>query len=98
MLYAAIDIHKCAFQAAVLDPESGEVVEERFAADRDSLARWAEPWRGRLPGGAAGGAPRGCRGWGGVGAHGFWGGRGGGRVTPPLPVRAPHAQDRRAHA
>jgi hypothetical protein len=28
MLYAAIDIHKQAFQVAVLDPESGEVVEE----------------------------------------------------------------------
>ena len=42
MLYAAIDIHKHAFQAAVLDSESGEVVEERFAADRDSLAQWAE--------------------------------------------------------
>ena len=42
MLYAAIDIHKPAFQAAVLDPGSGEVVEERFAADRESLARWAE--------------------------------------------------------
>ena len=27
MLYAAIDIHKLAFQAAVLDPESGELVE-----------------------------------------------------------------------
>ncbi len=27
MLYAAIDIHKHAFQAAVLDPDSGEVVE-----------------------------------------------------------------------
>src|SRR6266568_7286812 len=48
MLYAAIDIHKHAFQAAVLDPESGEVVEERFPADRESLARWAEPWRGRV--------------------------------------------------
>ena len=45
MLYAAIDIHKHAFQAAVLDPENGVVVEERFAADRESLARWAEPWR-----------------------------------------------------
>jgi hypothetical protein len=31
MLYAAIDIHKRAFQAVVLDPDSGEVVEERFA-------------------------------------------------------------------
>ena len=51
MLYAAIDIHKHAFQAAVLDPDSGEVVEERFAADRDSLARWAEPWRGPRCGG-----------------------------------------------
>ena len=39
MLYAAIDIHKHAFQVAVLDPESGEVVEERFAADRESLTR-----------------------------------------------------------
>src|SRR3989454_11939394 len=48
MLYAAIDIHQEAFQAAVLDSDSGEVVEERFAADRDSLARWAERWRGRV--------------------------------------------------
>ena len=48
MLYAAIDIHKHAFQAAVLDAESGEVVEERFSADRESLARWAESWRGRV--------------------------------------------------
>jgi hypothetical protein len=48
MLYAAIDIHKHAFQAAVLDPDSGVVVEERFAADRGGLARWAEQWRGRV--------------------------------------------------
>src|SRR5713226_1107354 len=48
MVYAAIDIHKHSFQAAVLDPESGEVVEERFPADRESLARWPEPWRGRV--------------------------------------------------
>jgi len=41
MLYAAIDIHKHAFQAAVLDPEGGEVVEARFSADRESLARWS---------------------------------------------------------
>jgi transposase len=47
MLYAAIDIHKHAFQAAVLDSETGEVVEQRFAADRESLARWTEQWRGR---------------------------------------------------
>jgi len=32
----------------VLDPESGQLVEERFLADRESLARWAEPWRGRV--------------------------------------------------
>lgn len=48
MLYAAIDIHKHAFQAAVLDPESGEVVEARFSADRESLARWAGEWKGRV--------------------------------------------------
>jgi hypothetical protein len=48
MLYAAIDIHKHAFQAAVLDPEGGEVVEARFSADRESLARWAEEWQGRV--------------------------------------------------
>jgi hypothetical protein len=47
MVYAAIDIHKRAFQAAVLDPDTGEVVEERFSADRESRARWAEQWRGR---------------------------------------------------
>jgi transposase len=48
IVYAAIDIHKHAFQAAVLDLESGEVAEERFSADRESLARWAEQWRGRV--------------------------------------------------
>jgi len=30
IVYAAIDIHKHAFQAAVLDPESGELVEARL--------------------------------------------------------------------
>src|SRR6266540_2570226 len=48
MLYAAIDIHKHVFQAAVLDPGSGEVVEKRFSADRESLRSWAELWRGRV--------------------------------------------------
>src|SRR6266496_6726173 len=48
MVFAAIDIHKHAFQAAVLDPGSGEVVEERFSADRESLGRWAEQWQGRV--------------------------------------------------
>src|SRR5205823_5293949 len=48
MLFAAIDIHKHAFQAAVLDPQGGEVVEARFSADRESLARWVEEWQGRV--------------------------------------------------
>src|SRR6266540_314125 len=48
VMYAAIDIDKRAFQAAVLDPDSGQVVEQRFSADRESLARWAESWRGRV--------------------------------------------------
>jgi hypothetical protein len=48
MLYAAIDINEHAFQAAVFDPESGEVVEERFSADRESLELWADEWRGRV--------------------------------------------------
>jgi hypothetical protein len=46
--FAAIDIHKHAFQAAVLDPATGEVAEERFSAGRESVARWAEQWRGRV--------------------------------------------------
>lgn len=48
MLFAAIDIHKQVFQAAVLDAESGDLVEERFSADRESLERWAEKWRGEV--------------------------------------------------
>jgi transposase len=48
VLYAAIDIHKHAFQAAVFDPESGGVVEKRFSADRESLEEWADEWRGRV--------------------------------------------------
>jgi transposase len=47
-LVAAIDIHKHVFQAAVLDPESGEVAEARFSADRPSLVAWAEEWRARV--------------------------------------------------
>jgi len=27
---------------------SGQLVEKRFSADRESLARWADPWRGRV--------------------------------------------------
>ena len=45
-MYAATDIHKHSFQGAVFDPESGYVVEERFSADRESLARSAQPWCG----------------------------------------------------
>jgi hypothetical protein len=37
MLYAAIDIHKRTFHAAVLDVESGETVERRFDATREEL-------------------------------------------------------------
>jgi hypothetical protein len=39
VLYSAIDIHKHAFQAAVLDAEGGEVVEARFSAGRLSRSR-----------------------------------------------------------
>ena len=39
MLYAAIDIHKRVFQAAVLDPASGEIAEARFPATRGSPPR-----------------------------------------------------------
>jgi transposase len=48
MLYGAIDIHKHVFQAAVFDPASGEVVEERFPATRERLGNWAMEWQGRL--------------------------------------------------
>src|SRR6266487_6762533 len=41
MLYAAIDIHKRTFQAAVLDVETGETVERRFGATREELNDWA---------------------------------------------------------
>ncbi len=36
MVYAAIDIHKRIFQAAVLDADSGELVQERLPATRDA--------------------------------------------------------------
>jgi transposase len=48
MLYAAIDIHKHVFQAATLDPESGEVIQRRLPATRDGLAGWASELDGRL--------------------------------------------------
>ncbi len=40
--YAAIDIHKMVFQAAVLDSATGEIVSERFPAERRRLREWAE--------------------------------------------------------
>jgi len=48
MLYAAIDIHKSVFQAAVLDAASGEVSDERFAATREALRDWALPLSGSV--------------------------------------------------
>jgi transposase len=48
MLYGAIDIHKAVFQAVVLDPDSGELSERRFAAGRDQLDDWAMEWQGKL--------------------------------------------------
>jgi transposase len=48
MLYAAIDIHKRIFQVAVLEADSGELVQERVAATREALGEWAERWQDRL--------------------------------------------------
>ena len=48
MLYAAIDIHKRVFQAAVLNVETGETVERRFGATREELNDWAMPLQGKL--------------------------------------------------
>ena len=47
-MYAAIDIHKRRFQAAVLDSESGEVSEQRFEACGEELRQWAMPLAGRV--------------------------------------------------
>src|SRR5215218_6315286 len=48
MVYAAIDIHKRIFQAAVLDAETGELVQERLPANREALDDWATRWQGKL--------------------------------------------------
>jgi transposase len=48
MVYAALDIHKSVFQAAVLDPGSGALEEQRFAAKAAALDDWALRWRGQL--------------------------------------------------
>ena len=47
-MLAAIDIHKAVFQAAVLDPASGEIAEERFKASREALVAWIERCSGAL--------------------------------------------------
>src|SRR5919201_5844500 len=56
MVYAALDIHKRIFQAAVLDAETGEVVQERLPATRDALDEWATRWQTRLEAVSLGGA------------------------------------------
>src|SRR5436189_4873790 len=48
MLYAGLDIHKAVFQAAVLDPDSGELSESRFEPSRERLTDWAMQWQGKL--------------------------------------------------
>jgi transposase len=48
MLYAAIDIHKSVFQAALLDSASGELTDARFPATREALHHWAMPLRGEV--------------------------------------------------
>jgi transposase len=45
---AAIDIHKAVFQTAVLNPDDGEITEERFAACREALVAWIEERQGSL--------------------------------------------------
>jgi hypothetical protein len=49
MLYAAIDIHKRMFQAAVLDVETGETV-ERSTRWPTPLVLWPTRGRTRSPG------------------------------------------------
>src|SRR6266540_2610189 len=94
MLYAAIDIHKHAFQAAVLDPETGVVVEERFSADRDSLARWAEPWQGPGGGGGDRGDDRLALGLARAGRRRFRGAAGGAGANAGAARPSPQRQDR----
>ena len=48
MVYPALDIHKRIFQAAVLDADSGELVQERLPATREALNDWATRWEGKL--------------------------------------------------
>ena len=48
MVYAALDIHKSVFQAALLDGESGALEEQRLPASREALEHWAMRLRGRV--------------------------------------------------
>src|SRR5262249_61268917 len=48
MLYPGIDIHEAVFQVVVLDPDSGELSESRFAPSRERLNDWAIERSGRL--------------------------------------------------
>src|SRR3954463_2287317 len=81
VMLAAIDIHKAVFQAAVLDPVQGEVVEERFSASREALIAWAVKWDGQLA--AVGRGGRGGRGGGGGAVSGGRGrgGRSGAKIA-----------------
>ena len=47
-MLAAIDIHKAIFQAAVLNPDNGEITEERFNASRKALTVWIAKWHGQI--------------------------------------------------
>jgi transposase len=47
-MLAAIDIHKAIFQAAVLNPDNGEITEERFQASRKALIVWIAKWHGQI--------------------------------------------------
>jgi transposase len=46
--YGALDIHKAVFQAAVLDPQSGALSEQRFVSTAAALDDWAMQWQGQL--------------------------------------------------
>jgi transposase len=45
---AAIDIHKAVFQTAVLNPDDGEIVQQRFPACREALVGWIDEREGSL--------------------------------------------------
>ena len=47
-MLAAIDIHKALFQAAVLNPDDGQITEERFAASRKAVIVWLAKWDGQI--------------------------------------------------